>query len=75
MNMLQLEEQAKMNYQALSALGPDYPSLPQAYIDEMRNRQPMGELPHFKDAFARAKGQPRVGGVWQYYTAQVAQDL
>jgi len=35
----------------------------------------MGELPHFKDAFARAKGQPRVGGVWQYYTAQVAQDL
>src|SRR6266849_2178242 len=33
MNMLQLEEQAKMNYQALSALGPNYPSLPQAYID------------------------------------------
>jgi ribulose-5-phosphate 4-epimerase/fuculose-1-phosphate aldolase len=75
MNMLQLEEQAKMNYQALSALGPDYPSLPQVYIDEMRNRQPMAELPHFKEVFARAKGQPRVGGVWQYYTAQVSQGI
>ncbi|HEV7662727.1 MAG TPA: class II aldolase/adducin family protein, partial [Chloroflexota bacterium] len=75
MNMLQLEEQAKMNYQALAALGPDYPYLPQSYIDEMRNRTPMGELPHFRDAFAAAKGQPRVGGVWQYYTAQVSQDM
>src|SRR6202521_4394104 len=56
MNMLQLEEQARLNYQALSALGPNYPSLPQANIDEMHNRQPMGELPHFKEVFARAKG-------------------
>lgn len=75
MNMLHLEEQAKMNYQALSAFGPNYPSLSQAFIDEMHNRQPMGELPHFREVFARAKGQPRVGGVWQYYTAQVSQDL
>jgi L-fuculose-phosphate aldolase len=75
MNMLQLEEQAKMNYQALSALGPGYPSLPQSSIDEMHNRTPMGELPHFREVFARRKGQPRVGGVWQYYTAQVARDL
>ena len=75
MNMLQLEEQAKMNYYGLSALGPDYPSLPLEYVDEMHNRTPMGELPHFQEAFARAKGQPRVGGLWQYYTAQVSQDL
>jgi ribulose-5-phosphate 4-epimerase/fuculose-1-phosphate aldolase len=75
MNMLQLEEQARMNYLALSAMGPDYPSLPQALIDEVHNRQPMGELPHFRDSFAQAKGQPRVGGVWQYYTAQVSQDI
>lgn len=75
MNMLQLEEQARMNYWGLSALGPDYPSLPLEFIDEMKNRRPMGELPHFQAAFAAAKGQPRVGGVWQYYTAQVAADL
>jgi ribulose-5-phosphate 4-epimerase/fuculose-1-phosphate aldolase len=75
MNMLQLEEQARMNYYALSAMGPDYPSLPQAFLDEIRERGPMGDLPHFRESFARAHGQPRVGGVWQYFTAQVAQDL
>lgn len=75
MNMLQLEEQARMNYQALCALGPDYPSLPAALIDEIRNRPPMGELPHFREPFARAKGQPRTGGLWKYYTLQVAEDL
>src|SRR5260370_4252762 len=62
MNMLQLEEQARMNYYALSAMGPDYPSLPLEFIDEMRNRPPMGELPHFQKPFARAKAQPRTGG-------------
>jgi hypothetical protein len=31
--MLHLEEQARLNYQALCALGPDYPSLPQELVD------------------------------------------
>jgi ribulose-5-phosphate 4-epimerase/fuculose-1-phosphate aldolase len=75
MNMLQLEEQARMNYQALTAMGPDYPFLPQALIDEIHNRPPMAELPHFRDPFTRAQGQPRVGGVWQFFTAQVSKDL
>jgi hypothetical protein len=35
----------------------------------------MAELPHFREPFARANGQPRVAGVWQYYTAHVSQDL
>jgi L-fuculose-phosphate aldolase len=74
-NMLQLEEQARMNYQALCALGPDYPSLPAALLDEVRTRPPMAELPHFREPFARINGQPRTGGLWQYYTAQVAEDL
>jgi 3,4-dihydroxyphthalate decarboxylase len=76
MNMLQLEEQARMNYQALCALGPDYPSLPLELVEEMQNRPGYGELPHFRDVFARrSNGQPRVGGLWQYYTNLVAQDL
>jgi ribulose-5-phosphate 4-epimerase/fuculose-1-phosphate aldolase len=75
MHMLHLEEQARMNYYALSALGPEYPSLPPALLDEARARGPMAELPHFREPFARAQGQPRVGGLWQYYTAQVSQDL
>jgi ribulose-5-phosphate 4-epimerase/fuculose-1-phosphate aldolase len=75
MNMLQLEEQARMNYFALSALGPEYPSLPSAFLEEVRTRGPMNDLPHFREPFARAKGQPRVGGLWQYYTAEVSRDL
>jgi L-fuculose-phosphate aldolase len=74
-NMLQLEEQAKMNYQALCAVGPDYPSLSPELLDEARNRPPMGELPHFREPFAKAQGQPRVGGLWQYYVSQVAGDI
>jgi ribulose-5-phosphate 4-epimerase/fuculose-1-phosphate aldolase len=74
-NMLQLEEQARMNYQALCAMGADYPSLPPEMLAEIRNRRPMGELDHFREPFARAMGQPRTGGLWQYYTAQVSHDL
>jgi hypothetical protein len=40
----------------------------------MSDRTPLAELPHFKDTIARASGQPRVSGVWQYYTAEVSKD-
>lgn len=75
MNMLHLEEQARMNYLALSALGPEYLSLPSAFLEEVRTRGSMTDLPHFREPFARAKGQPRVGGLWQYYRAEVSRDL
>lgn len=75
MNMLHLEEQAKMNYYAMSAAGPDHPYINDALIAEMSDRTPLAELPHFREPIERAKGQPRVGGVWQYYTRQVAQDM
>jgi ribulose-5-phosphate 4-epimerase/fuculose-1-phosphate aldolase len=73
--MLHLEEQARLNYLALAALGPDYPSVPLADFEEARARPPLGELPHFRQPFARAGSEPRVGGVWQFFTAQVAADL
>ena len=75
MRMLHLEEQARMNYWALSALGPGYPSLPDQLIAEMHDRPPYGDLPHFAERFKVVKGQPRVGGVWQYYTTEVSKDL
>lgn len=75
MNTLQWEDQARMNYYALSAMGHDYPSLPQALLHEIQNRSSMSDLPHSPEPFARAEGQPRVGGVWQYLTAQVSQGL
>ena len=52
-----------MHYYALSALGPNYPSIPDALIAEMAGRTPLAELPHFKGPIARASGEPRVGGV------------
>jgi L-fuculose-phosphate aldolase len=73
MNMLHLEEQARMNYHALSALGPGYPSIPATLVDEVVNAPAHTELDHFREPFARAQGQPRVNGVWQYYAAQVAE--
>ncbi|MBV9120980.1 MAG: class II aldolase/adducin family protein [Chloroflexi bacterium] len=75
MNMLHLEEQAHMNYLAMSAAGPDYGYLPEALIAETQGRTPLAEMPHFRDPIARAGGQPRVGGVWAYYAAQVSTDL
>lgn len=75
MHMLHLEEQARMNFWALSALGPDYASVPESSIDEMHNRGNMGDLPHFREPFAAAHGTPRVNGVWQYYVEQVSAGL
>jgi ribulose-5-phosphate 4-epimerase/fuculose-1-phosphate aldolase len=63
MHMLQVEEQARMHYYALSVLGPNYPSIPEALIAGMSGRTPLAELPHFEDPIAHASGEPRVDGV------------
>jgi len=44
-DMLQLEEQARMNYLAYCALGPEYPSISDELIDEISIRPPLYELP------------------------------
>jgi ribulose-5-phosphate 4-epimerase/fuculose-1-phosphate aldolase len=71
MTMLQLEEQARMNWYGYCAAGPDYRSLPGELIEEMTDRVPAAELPHFKDVFVGS----RVGGVWKYYSDKVSSDL
>ena len=72
MNMINLEEQAKMNWYARCAAGPDYRRIPEANLDELSNLRVAPTLPHFKDLLAEnAKleaGQPRRrGGVYAYY--------
>src|SRR5262245_6101079 len=60
--MLQLEEQARMNYYAYCAMGRDYPRIPEALIDEMTDRAPLQSLPHFRDVLqGRA---PQRDGIW-----------
>jgi hypothetical protein len=72
--MLDLEEQARMNYLALCAVGPGYEGIQRGLIDEVLHAPSHADLPHFKEPFARTRGQPRVNGVWQYYAAQVARE-
>jgi len=73
MNMLLLEEQARMNWYAYCAAGPNHRNIPAESVAEMSGRTPMAELDHFKDAMSG--GTPRVGGVWQYYTDRVIKSL
>jgi L-fuculose-phosphate aldolase len=64
MGMAHLEEQARMNYLAYSAQGKDYSYLPDNLVDEMSNRTPLAEHPHFKDVL---KGRaPQRDGTWNY---------
>ena len=73
--MLQLEEQAKMNWYAYCAMGRDYQGIPAVDMDEHAAAfTAMREMPHLKGPLSRgaapgAGGRP--GGVWAYYTSIV----
>ena len=68
--MLQLEEQARMNYLAYSAAGRDYPKIALELVDAMSNRTPLHELPHFRDVLQGK--EPQRGGIWAYRVARVS---
>lgn len=64
MGMANLEEQARLNYLAYCAQGKDYRYLPGNLVDEMSNRTPLYDQPHFKDVL---KGRaPKRDGTWNY---------
>ncbi|HEY3118927.1 MAG TPA: class II aldolase/adducin family protein [Chloroflexota bacterium] len=73
MNMVHLEEQARMNWLAYCAAGPDHPFLPDEYIEEMTNRPGLADLPHF--AGLVQSGAERAVGPWKDYVLQVSKDL
>jgi L-fuculose-phosphate aldolase len=73
MAMMQLEEQARMNYLAYCADGRGHASVPVELIDEMTNRTPLYELPHFRDVLQGR--QPQRDGIWNYRVVSVSQDL
>jgi ribulose-5-phosphate 4-epimerase/fuculose-1-phosphate aldolase len=73
LTMLQLEEQAKMNWYACCAAGPNHARIPEPLIEEITNRTPVTELPHLKE---RLQGRRHRGeGVWNYYAQLVSKDL
>lgn len=64
MDMAHLEEQAQMNYLAYCAQGKDYTFLQDDVLDEMLNRTPLSDHPHFKNVL---KGrEPQRDGTWNY---------
>jgi ribulose-5-phosphate 4-epimerase/fuculose-1-phosphate aldolase len=64
MGMAQLEEQARMNYLAYCAEGKGYTYLSNDLIDEMSNRTPLYEQPHFKEVLSGRA--PQRDGIWNY---------
>jgi ribulose-5-phosphate 4-epimerase/fuculose-1-phosphate aldolase len=77
MNMYQLEEQAKMNWYAVCAAGSNHKRIPDADMDEIRDRPPAFDLPHFKGVERRPARGPRTttgagSGVYDYYAKLVA---
>jgi ribulose-5-phosphate 4-epimerase/fuculose-1-phosphate aldolase len=66
MHMYHLEEQARMNWYAYCAAGPNHPGIPE---DLLAERGPSrSELPHFQESETVIGAGPRVGGVWAYLT-------
>jgi ribulose-5-phosphate 4-epimerase/fuculose-1-phosphate aldolase len=64
MGMAHLEEQARMNYLDYCAEGKGHSSLPDNLVNEMSNRTPLYEHPHFKEVL---KGRaPNRKGTWNY---------
>src|SRR5690606_9844444 len=66
MNMYHLEEQARMNWYAYCAAGPDHPGIPEQLLNEPPANR--ADLDHFKESETVLGSGPRVGGVWAYLT-------
>jgi L-fuculose-phosphate aldolase len=72
LGMAQLEEQARMNYLAYCAEGKDYGYITDDLVEEMTNRPPLYEQPHFKDVLqGRA---PQRDGIWAYHKGMAARN-
>ena len=67
MAMINLEEQAKMNWYALVAAGPGHRRIPEANLDELSNLQTVRLQPHFAELLATPPATPRRNGVYAYY--------
>jgi len=75
LGMLQLEEQARMNYWALLAQGSDHGRVPDEFVEEIVNRPAQSEYPHFKELMRRIGGNPPRDGVWNSYKKKVSGDM
>ncbi len=69
-NMLHLEEQARMNYYAYTAMGPDHPTTTREQIADFgANMMKMTEQAHLKPEVAPTARRP--SGVWRHYESRI----
>jgi L-fuculose-phosphate aldolase len=73
MNMVNLEEQAKMNWYAYCAAGPNHARIPEEMIQAERNKPRFDDLPHMKDLVQQA-GVVHARGAWQNYAHLAEQE-
>jgi ribulose-5-phosphate 4-epimerase/fuculose-1-phosphate aldolase len=71
-NMYQLEEQAKMNWYGMCAVGPDYPGIPTELLNEARDAPPIWELPHLRE---HMKGTGATTGQMVYHRTVAEESL
>jgi ribulose-5-phosphate 4-epimerase/fuculose-1-phosphate aldolase len=65
MAMIHLEHQARLNYLALSAAGPQHASIPLHLAEEVARARPEAE-PHISARLADVPGGRTYGGIWAY---------
>ena len=73
MTMFNLEEQARMNYYAYCAAGPDHQGIPEELLAESNPSR--AELDHFRDSETVIGSGPRAGGVWAHYVDLIERRL
>ena len=66
--MIQLEEQARMNW-VVRAAGGNTQALADDLVQEMEDQVNITQLPHFQGLFAGDR-RPQVTGLWDYYALQ-----
>lgn len=71
MTMLSLEEQARMNWYAYCAAGPNHAYVSSELLAESVNRPSAAELPHFRTLLAGAP-MPSGNGAWEYFLDRVS---
>ncbi len=73
MTMLQLEEQARMNWLAYAVGGPNHARIPEEQIARESLKPPLDSLPHFQNRPNRAASSGN--GAYDYYALLVSQGL
>jgi ribulose-5-phosphate 4-epimerase/fuculose-1-phosphate aldolase len=66
MTMLSLEEQARINWYAYCAAGPNHPFVGPDLLEESVNRPSAAELPHFR-TLLQGSDMPSGNGAWEHF--------